>query len=141
MCVIVGIVVIYNYLPIYFRGEKMKREEILKVFRLEEIIDILTMYDVVHFDLDTSDIFGKFLFGFTDLYQKKIYVQKNISIKMARKTLIHELIHALKDKYGIKDKEKETESQSEFIYNMLYKNYIDSIRPYLLTGDENEKKD
>lgn len=107
---------------------------ILEIFKLEEIIDLLVEYEVKKFEVNTAPIFNAFLYGFTDLYNKEIYVYKNLSYKDARETIIHEFVHALKDKYGIKDSEKQTTQEAKQIYKKLYEN---RVYTQYITGDKN----
>lgn len=112
-------------------------KKIIKIFRLEEIIDLLIEYDIKHFDLDTEKLFGVYLMGYTDIYDKEIAIYSNLSKKDSRKTIIHEFIHALKDKYNIRDREKDTERQGNIIYETLFKNYVSNL--YLI-GEKHDKK-
>ncbi len=97
-------------------------------------MDLLRDYEIRKFEINTAPIFDGFLYGFTDFYNKQIYINSKLSVTEARKTIIHEFVHALKDKYGIKDIEQETTKQAKEIYNLLYSNYVDNI--YII-GEKN----
>lgn len=118
----------------------MKKNKILDVFKLEEIIDILVEYDLKHFEIDVEPIFGKFLYGYVDFLNKNIYISRNLDYQSARETIIHEFVHILKNKYGIRDTESRTERDAKEIYNLLYSNYIDKLRSRYIIGGEKDGK-
>jgi len=112
----------------------MENKKLMKLFKLEEIIDILMDFDIKHFDINTQSIFSEYLFGYVDFYEKSIYINSRLDYKSARETIIHEFLHILKNKYNIKDIEENTEKEAKEIYKILYIN----SNPY--NGENNEKE-
>jgi len=98
----------------------IKDDKIVEIFTLQNILDLFKDYSIIHYELDTSRVFDNLLQGYCDYYNKEIGIYKFMRDTDKRETIIHELIHALKDKHSYDDIEKDTERQGKILLRKLY---------------------
>jgi hypothetical protein len=95
-------------------------DKIAELFTLQNVLDLFTEYSLIHYELDTSKVFDNLLQGYCDYYNREIGLFKYMRDVDKRETIIHEIVHALKDKYSVDDKEKDTERQGKILLRKLY---------------------
>lgn len=95
-------------------------DKIIELFTIQNVLDLFTNYSLIHYEFDTSKVFDNLLQGYCDYYNHEIGLFKYMRDCDKRETIIHEIVHALKDKYSFDDKEKDTERQSKVLLNKLY---------------------
>lgn len=89
---------------------------------LKNFIDVLILYELRHDNLDTANINSDDkLYGLCDSYRKTIHINKYQSLKEARDTVVHEILHAYDDsKSGYMRGESEIEKITNELIKDLY---------------------
>jgi len=97
-------------------------DNVEEIFTLKNILDLFTEYELKHFYLDTNDIFGARLLGYCDKEKKELGLYLPQMTSEIRETVIHEILHGLKDKYGIVDSETKTTREAKYLYEKIFRN-------------------
>jgi len=98
----------------------IRDDKVIELFTLQNVLDLFTEYSLIHYELDTSRVFDNLLQGYCDYYNHEIGLFKYMRDCDKRETIIHEIVHALKDRYSVDDKEKDTERQGKILLKKLY---------------------
>lgn len=80
----------------------MTKDEIIQWFR--EFLEILTVYDIVQNELPIDYLKSKDqIYGICCDDMKKIFIRSNVCNYYKRKTVVHEILHAIHHKKGDQD--------------------------------------